>query len=484
MRPREIFRHSAFYGLGDLLKNACGFLLIPLYTRFLSPAHYGIVATLSVFTYLAITTFSVGQQDAALRFYFEYDDAAQKRKAISSIWWFLIATFSAGSFTLYYYGESFFGVFFPKIPFYPYGILSVGIIFFSGFGVICLSLLRAQERSISYSLLNFFGFLLNVLIIIYFVAVKKQGALGKLRADLFYYALIALVFVVVLRSMVGFEFSFSALKKTLAYGLPLVPHQIALWSLNLVDRICLGWFKDMGTVGLYSLGYNLALAVSFASSSLGMAWTPSFFKVAHQEESKAQFARFTTYYTLIVVSVTLVLSLFAQECVRIIATPKYYGASVVMAIAAWGYLFHAFYKVSVRVLSYAKKTLVIGASTIISALLNLGLNILLIPRYGMLGAAWATLVSFLFLAVVAFFFAQRFYPVRFERARLTKIFAAALCAYALAGAAFLFSPGPRAFFACKVFCFVLFAVIVYGTGFFNEHERRLIKNLLTFSWKK
>jgi len=426
----------------------------------------------------------MGQSDAALRFYFENASEQERRKTVASMWWLVLAVFSVGSLCLYVYGNALFGMIFPKISFYPYGAIAVGTIFFSAFGVICLATLRAQERSLAYSAVNFLGFLCNVSIVIYFVVCRKEGALGKLKADLVYSACIAIVFVIIMRRLAGMTFSFNVAKRALLYGLPLVPHQISLWSLNLVDRICLGFFKDLESVGLYSLGYNVALAVSFISSSIGMAWTPSFFKTAHEHDAKEKFARFTTYYACAVVSAAVGLTLFSHEIIRLMATPRYYQASIVIALAAWGYLFHAFYKVAARVLSYVKKTFYLGLSTALSAALNLVLNIALIPRFGMLGAAWATLIAFLFLACISFFFMQRFYPIRFETVRLLKLAASALAVCGLAFLTAALCHHSALLCALKAAYGVLFIVSLWGLKFFSAQEITFIKSLYSSIWKR
>ena len=236
---RKIFKNSFFYGAGELLRNAAAMLMVPLYTRFMDPREYGIVAMISATAAFLSTLFMMGQSDAIMRFYFEFKNEEKRKLYISSISFFCITVFLVFSLASMFYGKHFFNKLFPQIPFHPYGILLVWIVFFSVFESIAFMLLKTEEKAKSFSVYNLTGFVFNAAIVILFVVYFRMGAFGKVSADLLYAVVASVFFIRLLRKYITCKFSFRAIKATLRFGLPLVPHQVSLWTINLSDRYCL-----------------------------------------------------------------------------------------------------------------------------------------------------------------------------------------------------------------------------------------------------
>lgn len=469
MSVSKIIKNSLIYGMGTFLINATGFLLIPFYTRFLSTKDYGIVSTLSILVTIFTTLYLLGQRSASARFFFDYKDEHQRRRYFSTIWFFLVGFTLLISTLLTLFAKPIFDKIFKEISFYPYGVIVIWTCFFSLFPVLPLSIFRSEEKALRFSLVTYFSFLVRVGSLIYFIAVLKKGALGKLQAELLWAALLCIFFIILMQKYVNFKFSFKDLSSSLKFGLPLVPHEMSLWSLNLADRLLLQYLISFRAVGIYALGYNLSLILNFISTSIGKAWTPRFFSSAHRKEAKGTYARMSTYYVGIVVLTGLAVAILSKELIVFLSTPAYYEAAKIIPIAVLGYVFHSFYKVNSRILHYVKKTMFIGYSTAFSAILNIILNFILIRRFGMMGAAWATLISFAFLFGITFGYSRIFYPVSFEKVRLFKIFAVGLLIYCLSrwiqtGTLFvdLF---------IKLGLVLFFPVGLYLTNFFTQKER-------------
>ena len=473
---RNIFKNSFFYTLGDFLKNTAVFLLLPIYTRFLTPGDYGIVAMISSVAAFLSTFLMMGQSDAVMRFYFDSRNKEEKKTYISTILFFCIGVFLAFALLMTFFFERLFNLLFPGMPFKPYGLILCWTVFFSVFEMISFTLLKTEEKAIKFSVYNLLGFIVNTCIVLLFVVRFRMGAFGKVSADLLYAVIASVFFLSLIKGYLALRFSFRAIKETLKFGVPLILHQLSLWIINLSDRYCLQLFGSLGMVGIYSIGYNIAFPINFLSSSIGMAWTPFFFKTAGKEAAKAHFSRMTTYYTVITMFVTLVIAVFAKEAICIFTTKGYYEASRVIPVVALSYFFHALYKISTRILVYVKQTAKLSLCTMISAIINIVLNILWIPRYGIMGAAWATLFSFAFLFLVSYLFARKYYQVPFEYAKMAFVFALSTLAYFSSGLMKIDIFGLS--IAYKIALLLVYAIVIYRSFFLSTEERKKLKLIL------
>ncbi|TAN61323.1 hypothetical protein EPN16_03480 [bacterium] len=473
---RKIFKNSFFYTLGEFLKNAAAFLLVPVYTRYLSTGDYGIVAMVSAAAAFISTFLMLGQSDAVTRFYFDITDNEERKECVSSIFYFCVFVFMAFSVLATFSGERYFNRFFPGMPFRPFGLILAWTVFFSVFEAFAFSVLKTKERAVSFSLFNFLGFIANTFLIILLVVRFKLGAFGKTFADFLYAAVASVFFLYLIRRYLVARFSFSLIKRSLSFGVPLIAHQVSLWVINLSDRYCLQLFGSLSMAGIYSIGYNVAFPVNFLSSSIGMAWSPFFFRTAEEKGARLHFSRMTTYYFVITIFTALAIAVFAREIINALATKPYYSAYTVIPVVALSYFFHALYKISTRLLIYAKQTAKLSLCTIASAAMNIVLNILWIPRYGMIGAAWATLASFAFLFIAAFFFSRKYYHVPFEYAKLSLVFIFSLAVYFLSGA--IKSGHIAAAVLYKIMLLAAYCLILYNSGVIVPEEKKRLRLLL------
>jgi O-antigen/teichoic acid export membrane protein len=202
-------------------------------------------------------------------------------------------------------------------------------------------------------------------------------------------------------------------RRALAFGLPLVPHTLFGWVLNVSDRWLLGLLLPMTAVaaraeiGIYSLAYQLAYAVDLLAQSFNAAWVPFYYRhgdspqgtVIHRETTSMVMAAFGALSALLAINAELI--------VTVIARPEFGPAAGIVPILAVGFLAHAFYIAIVTVLFHARQTRILPIITGLSALLNVGVNVVLIPTLGTTGAAWATLLAFVFMAAATTVAARR-----------------------------------------------------------------------------
>jgi O-antigen/teichoic acid export membrane protein len=226
----------------------------------------------------------------------------------------------------------------------------------------------------------------------------------------------------------------------LRFGVLLVPVALAGWVANFSDRFVLRIFDDLAEVAVYSVGYKVSTLVEVAIVwPFQLAWPTVAFSISRREGHERTYARTLTYLMAVLVFACVALSLVARVGVAFALGESYALAYRVVPLVTLAYALHGVHYCVSPAIHVAGATRYLTLYTILGAALNLALNFALIPRFGMMGAAAATALSFAAVAGLTWRIAQRLHPVPYETGRL-----GALCALGLAaaGAGLLLPAGP------------------------------------------
>jgi O-antigen/teichoic acid export membrane protein len=258
------------------------------------------------------------------------------------------------------------------------------------------------------------------------------------------------------------------LKQLLRFGLPLVPAALAYWALNLSDRFFLQKYADLSQVGLYSVAYSIAAVLHMIMGWFNTAYAPYCYSIAKEPEAGTVYARVMLYSLTLLTLAGFGLSLFAREALTLLTPPAYHSAATVVPLIVLAYLFFEVYYLLSFGMDLTKKTgyapFIIGAS----ALINLCLNLILIPRFQMLGAAIATVISYMLLPIIEYPIVRKLYPVPYEWGRLAKLFIVSVGVYV---AGIMLKTG-HVWIDLAVGCAVIvgWGLILYLLGFFSQRE--------------
>jgi O-antigen/teichoic acid export membrane protein len=197
------------------------------------------------------------------------------------------------------------------------------------------------------------------------------------------------------------------------------------------DRYILRLFGTLAEVGVYSIGASFGLALKLALSAFEYAWAPFYYETMKQPDAKQTFTLVTTYGIGVLVLLEAGLAAIAHDVVRLMTTTEFYGAAGVIPWIGLGVVFNGVYLLTSIGLNITKSTKFYPVATAIAAGTSIGGNLVLVPRFGAMGAAWANAVAYAVLAVVAMRFSQRVYPVKYEWGRLARLAIAGGVAFAL-----------------------------------------------------
>jgi O-antigen/teichoic acid export membrane protein len=476
-KGKQLAGQSSLYTIGEVLRSSLSFLLLPIYTRLLSPADYAILGVMSpVFSLLSITM-ALGMPAALLRFYFDYkDDPAMLRRYVGTVTVFGIGCGLLGSVILTLLGPAIFGWLLPNTPFNPYVLLTVWNAGISVVSVLVLQLFRARQQAQHFVTFSLVDFTLTTALIILLVVGLRLGALGSLWGQLLAAVAMAVPALWVLARAGRLGFSWRLLRPSLAFGLPLLPFLLGTWALNVSDRIVLDGLVSREALGLYTLGYQFGVLLNIIAMALNNAWQPFFYQNAAEGGNDALIGTFITYQVALMVLLALAVALLAPEVIRIMAAPAYWSAATIVPWIAAGYVARYLYFFPVNSLLFKKRTGWIAGLTILAAALNIGLNLLLVPRFGIMAAAINTLIAFVVLFALVYVAGQRAFAVRYEWGRLLWLMALALALFVLGwwlvptGSLLLSIVLKLALVACL-------PALLWVTGFLTPAERARVTQL-------
>lgn len=477
---KALIKHTAIYGLGAILAKVVGFLLIPLYTHYLTPADYGVLELLDLTVTVLGMFINMGITASIFRFYYHYDDPRDKAQVVGTALIFIVAASLLTVGTCMLFAPCLSTVIFGSAGYAHYLRLMLLSFFFSTVGIVPETYLMARQRSALFTAINVGTLLFNVLLNIYAVAILKMGVLGILYVSvLMRFLNNTFTLCLVLRD-VSLSVSLNKLREMLSYGLPLVPVSLGMFVLNSADRFFLRHFASLSEVGIYSLGFKFAFMISFLLvQPFNRIWSARMFEIARRPDAREVYARLFTYFCFVLVFAALVMSLFIDEVLRLVSAPSFWAASVVVPLLAFSYVVRGSYYFFQVGICLERKTRYLGQTVGLAALLHLLFDYLLIRSFGTMGAALASLLSSALMGAVVLTFSQRFYFINYEFSRLFRMLAAAASVFLAAQFIKLTYPQASLWFSLcfkALFVFV-FLLLLFPLNFYTREEITWLKSL-------
>jgi O-antigen/teichoic acid export membrane protein len=472
---RQLWRlgkHSAIYGLGAVVSRLIGVLLLPVVTRYLHRSDLGAVDTLIALSIVLVIVLRAGISMAFFRFYFDAEDEAGRVTVVRTSFWFTMTMATAGLVAgLVLAGPI------SEALFSTHSranlVRAAFVLLWAQMNYEQLtSLFRVEERSVAYVAATLANVVITVVGTILLVAVWHKGAVGVLVGNFTGTLAVYAVLLGYRRFQLGLEFDRGLFRQMQRFGLPLVPSGLALWAVDLADRFLLLKLKNTAEVGLYSVGVRISSALLILLIALRTAWPAFAYSIKDDTEAKRTYGFVLTYVLYVCCWLSLALSLLAPWLVRLLATPRFYpGSRVVPLLVFAGTAFIAFNVMSIGI-GRAKATQFNWVVTGLAAAVNIGLNFLVIPPYGMMGAAAATLAAYTVMFLGMTIRAQQVFHVPYQWRRVALAVGAAAGLTVLGKALHVPLGGAVALAA-------VYPLILLPLGFYLPVELRRLRALVT-----
>jgi O-antigen/teichoic acid export membrane protein len=421
MALERLGRDVAVYGGADLTFRLAQFVALPIYAYHLSVADFGILALLTVSATLLGMLVNLGVSNAIQRFYFDSDTPeAQRPLLVSSGLAQLLLTgvLVVGTSFLILYGlrddiAGAYGIAWPLVLMALLTVLPDQVAQYS------LDALRLRFASLRFILVAFVKNLLGVLLGLYFLLAWDMGIAGLLLGPLVAAAAAAPLGLVAIRRDLELRIDGAVIRRVFHFGYPYVLAGAAYWVFGSMDRWMLIELADAEQVGLFSIAFKFATVLTFLITAFGQAWSPIAYKMSADEPRyREYFARILSIWFFVLALLGLALALFAPEIMRLLTPPEYWPATPMLAIAAAGVVLYGTTLITAMGISLEKKTMLLSAAAWAAAIANLAINFVLIPRFGGVGAAAATLISYAVLTGTMLYYSQRLHPLPLEWGKL------------------------------------------------------------------
>jgi O-antigen/teichoic acid export membrane protein len=470
-------KHTIIYSLGNLSIKAVGFILLPLYTSYLSVSNFGILGIFDAIMQFSVAVFSYKLSTAMMRWLvIEKEIKKQKQiifTAFSTTIILLIPVILVLIFTKNYLAVLFFDseLYSNYLLILIYTIVSEILLSF------ILDIIRTREKSILYLIFTVSKVFLNLVLTIYFVTKLKMGVEGVILSQLLASVFILIISTPILLKNILLKFNIQIAKEMLYYGIPLVFSTISTMILTLSDRFYLKFYYNLSEVGIFNLSYKIASVINIIIiQSFQLGFLPIAFKKYEEGNTQVFFIKVLKYYSTILMIFVVILSIFSKEIILLLAENKEYFESYyfVPIIAFTFYIKGIQYNYSLG-LHFVKKTKYNVYVVLTGVIINLILNFLFVPKFGIWGATISSVIAGIVILIMFYKLSQREYKIDYNiRELLLLSFLGVIfivLGYYLSSFSFLIGV------ILKLLSIFLFVFLLYFLKYFNEDELNVIKSI-------
>jgi O-antigen/teichoic acid export membrane protein len=457
---KRLVKHSAIYGLGGIVSRILAVLLLPLYTSYLGPKGFGKIETVVALTTVLVIVLRLGISSAFFRFYFDSPDPERRTLVVRTSFWFTMTMATAGLVAGFVLATPLAHLL--RLGDDPWLVRAgfVGLWAQMNYEQLT-SLFRVEERPVAFVTASIANIFITVGTTVLLVVGLNKGPTGAVVGNFLgtltvYFALLAYR-----RYQLGLQFDRDLLRAMNRFGMPLVPSALALWAINFIDRFFVAVFKGQDEVGVYSLAVRASSVIVFLMVAFRLAWPAFAYSIEDDAVAKRTYAFVLTYLLFLCCWVSLVLGLLSPWIVQVLAPnkPAFYRASEAIGILAFAGTAYAGYTVLAIGIGRARRTQFNWIVTGAAALLNVALNLLLIPPYGMMGAAISTVAAYVAMFIGMTLNAQRVWPVPYQWRRVVTLSVVAVGLLVLGKA--VSAPLPLAIALCLVYPVLLLPLRFY-----------------------
>jgi O-antigen/teichoic acid export membrane protein len=470
---RRLATTGAAYTASSVLSKLIAVFLLPIYTAYLTPTDYGAAEVMLASVIAASIVVRFGIIEAILRFYYVAGErpGAVVATGFASLFWgstiaAAIALPLAGPISEALLGHEDAGL-------ARLAILGLWTLTMYEYA---LTLLRLDERARAYFGITVVNVLITIPVTVFLVVIEGERASGILLGTYGTGAAVAVWMLWRERRRLSLIPDGPLLRRMFRFGLPTMPAELSLYSLNFIDRIIIARMVGLAEVGLYALAVKFAQAMQVLARGFQLAWPPLAYSIQDDEEARRVYAVIFTWFAAILAFGVVGLWLESRWIVRLLAAPEYFPSYQAVGLVATGIALYALYLAMVVILGRTGRTEFSFPATFAAVALNVLLNVLLVPAHGFVGAALALAGSYLVVLGLMYLFTQRLFPVPYEWRRLTLIL---LSAAAIVAAGELLLPTSGAIgLLSRGALWLAYPLALVVTGFLHPEERSNLAVLL------
>lgn len=478
-RIKALVGQSVIYGAGNLITKASGLILLPIYLNYITKEEFGLLALFeTVFMFLLVIS-GWGAKGGFTRWYYEMKTDHNRRSLFFTTYVFNVFTSTIGvaltaialwNLPLFHYQEG-------SNVLYWFCCSSLFRLLFD----VPFILLKLQQKAMKQTAYQAFNVVLTIVFTFLFMEIREEGFEGIFKAQMVANGLSFLVIIPLIIKNVYLRFQKKVLVEMVHYGYPLAISGILTLILTMSDRYIIEHYQTLEEVGSFSMAYKISNVLQFlVVSSFVTSYTYNYYKSMHQNDGSRFHVKTFTYFVFMMTILGIGIVFFAREIIYILGAGKteFYDAIPLIPILVLGLIFSGMRQVFVLPITKAKKTRLISIILILTGLLNVGLNFLVIPYWGKVGAAITTSISQLFAAIWFLWEVRKLEETVYETKKILSVLIVGVLI------CFIFFYVPSYSFLVdllfKCFLAAVFLLLLFWVKFFEEVEITRLKQ----GWKK
>jgi len=429
---KKVIENSILYTISTVLVKGIGFILLPIYTLFISPEQYGVINLATNFINVAIFIVGFSLYAAVLRFYIDYRDEPNKlRKFYGTLIIFIL--FSGVGFLVIslIFRNWLTTILFKGVPFFPIVLITIITVIFTSFHTIHQNIFRSMQRGKTLTKINLTVFSLQVTLNIIFISIFRLGAFGvvisTLMVEIGY--TVFMLYSLKKNNLVIYTFDKKILKDALSYSIPLIPHNLSTYIATFASKIFINNNSTLAAVGLYSVATQFSGVIDLIQNSVNQAFMPWFFESMKLDcaQRRNDILNFTKFLLIIYSILYMIIGLFSQDILQVITTSSYSDAWLVTPILVMAYSLKSIYYFYINLMFYYKEaSRKIFIATIIGSISNIIIALLLIPYLGMFGAAISFLIAKIITVAIVVVLSKKYNDIGYSIISMLKIIAPSL----------------------------------------------------------
>lgn len=478
---RSLASDTAIYGVFTVIGRILNYLLTPVYSNYLNSGEiafmvylYSIIAFVNIF-------YTFGMETAFFRF-FAGGDARRSKQVFSLSYLFIVMVSLIFTILIELFAVPI-AHYMTDLPEGPTMVRLAAVIpLLDAMIIIPYGQLRMKRQARKFAMTKFLLIIVNVAVVMFLVVGLKMGLNGVIIAGLIASGFGVIMFIKMIFQSLDFKLDAKLFSEMFRFGLPTLPASVSAIILQVADRPILSELtKNDMSVATYGIVYRLGIPMMIFVSVFEYAWKPFYLSNFENNDAKQTYSRVLTYFTLIASVIFLLVSLFVDFLVRVpfiggrFINPIYWQGLFIVPIILAGYYFNGVYTNISAGFLIQKKTNLLPISIVTAAVVNIGMNLWLIPIMGYAGAAWATLGAYFVSAALLYAMSRKIYPINYEWGRIGKIIllcAGVFTAYKLVNFSSMWSN-----FIYAIVLMIVYAGLLKVTGFFTHSELNQMKRV-------
>jgi len=479
---KHLAKHSFVYSISNVALKASGIILLPLYTKYFTLEEYGQLGLLLITIIIFSQSLVLGQGLSIIRFNNTVGYEGKRKSVFFTITLFILIVISLFLILTETFLTEIASLFGDPAIYEHYINICIYIVAVITLNNLFLSKLRADDRSVTYTLSGIVKLLVMIVLSIYFVAFMQTGIEGVLYAQLAGELSNTIFVLPLMLKEIKPVFDKAIIKESMRYGFPLIFSSMAINFLNGSDRYIIKYLLNDAQLGLYELAYKVAgVHNMFLIMPFNLTFFPLAFKLFKKENDKHYYSKIKTYFAFIMVWAGLALCVFSKEIIMLFAQhSSYYPAYSVVPWIVLAYILYGVSLVSSLGMYLTGNNHFVAYITLFCAALNIGLNFLLIPEFGILGAAVNTLIAFFVLDILSNIASNKYYKISFENYKLFKIFFIGTILFLLSS---YFDESILVIkFPIKTFVILVYPFVLFYWKFFDDNELQALHGAVS-KWK-